>query len=96
MILRLGLGFPGGSVMKNLPATAGDTGSIPDPGRSHASWINKVHASQLLSLRSGALEPQPLSPHTETTEPTRRRGSHCRSNRPTQTHVLQLKPDAVK
>ena len=29
------LGFPGGSVMKNLPAIAGDTGSIPDPGRSH-------------------------------------------------------------
>ena len=29
------LGFPGGSVVKNLPANAGDTGSIPDPGRSH-------------------------------------------------------------
>ena len=28
-------GFPGGSVVKNLPASAGDTGSIPDPGRSH-------------------------------------------------------------
>ena len=27
--------FPGGSVVKNLPANAGDTGSIPDPGRSH-------------------------------------------------------------
>ena len=26
--------FPGGSVVKNLPAKAGDTGSIPDPGRS--------------------------------------------------------------
>ena len=24
-------GFPGGSVVKNLPANAGDTGSIPDP-----------------------------------------------------------------
>ena len=29
---RLSLGFPGGSVVKNLPANAGDTGSIPDPG----------------------------------------------------------------
>ena len=29
------LGFPHGSVVKNLPANAGDTGSIPDPGRSH-------------------------------------------------------------
>ena len=27
-------GFPGGSVVKNLPTTAGNTGSIPDPGRS--------------------------------------------------------------
>ena len=28
-------GFPGGSVVKNPPANAGDTGSIPDPERSH-------------------------------------------------------------
>ena len=27
--------FPGGSVVKNMPASAGDTGSIPDSGRSH-------------------------------------------------------------
>ena len=26
--------FPGGSVVKNLPANAGDPGSIPGPGRS--------------------------------------------------------------
>ena len=26
------LGFPGGSVLKNLPASAGDTGSIPGSG----------------------------------------------------------------
>ena len=26
-------GFPGGSVVKNMPTTAGNTGSIPDPGR---------------------------------------------------------------
>jgi len=31
-------GFPGGSVVKNLPAKATDTGSIPDPGRSHMPW----------------------------------------------------------
>ena len=29
------LGFPGGSVVKNLPANAGDTGLIPGLGRSH-------------------------------------------------------------
>ena len=27
--------FPGGSVVKNLPANAGDMGSIPDPGSFH-------------------------------------------------------------
>ena len=28
------MGFPGGSVVKNLPADVGDVGSIPGPGRS--------------------------------------------------------------
>ena len=28
------MGFPGGSVVKNLPANAGDTGSIPGSERS--------------------------------------------------------------
>ena len=28
-------GFPGGAVVENLPASAGDTGSSPGPGRSH-------------------------------------------------------------
>ena len=27
--------FPGGPVVKNTPANAGDTGSIPEPGRLH-------------------------------------------------------------
>ena len=30
----MGLGFLGGSGMNNLPANAGDIGSIPGPGRS--------------------------------------------------------------
>ena len=28
-------GFPGGAVVENLPANAGDTGSSPALGRSH-------------------------------------------------------------
>ena len=32
--------FPGGAVVKNLPANAGDTGSIPGLGRSHTLWSN--------------------------------------------------------
>lgn len=31
-------GFPGGPALKNLPAKAGDKGSIPGPGRPHAAW----------------------------------------------------------
>ena len=34
------VGFPGGPVVKNLPASAGNTGSIPGPGRSHTQWGN--------------------------------------------------------
>ena len=33
-------GFPGGAVLKNPPAKAGDTGSIPGLGRSHMPWSN--------------------------------------------------------
>ena len=33
-------GFPGGAVIKNLPANAADTGSSPGPGRSHMPWSN--------------------------------------------------------
>ena len=35
-----GLDFPGGPVVKSSPANAGDTGSIPAPGRSHMSRSN--------------------------------------------------------
>ena len=66
--------FPGGAVVKNPPANAGDTGSIPGPGRPHMPRSNKAlapqllslgsraRAPQLLSLRSGARAPQLLSP----------------------------------
>ena len=35
MLKMFDWGFPGGSVDKNPDASAGDMGSIPDPGRSH-------------------------------------------------------------
>ena len=35
---RLREGFPGGSVVKNPTASAGDMSSIPHPGRSHMPW----------------------------------------------------------
>ena len=34
------LGFPGGAVVENLPANAGDTGLSPGPGRSHMPRSN--------------------------------------------------------
>ena len=42
--------FPGGPVVRSLPANAGDTGSIPGLGRSHMMW------------GSVACGPQPLKP----------------------------------
>ena len=33
-------GFPGGAVVKNPPANAGDMGSSPGPGRSHMPRSN--------------------------------------------------------
>ena len=61
-------GFPGGSVVKNLPATAGDMGSIPGLERSHMPQSNQARAPQLLSLCSRARELQLLSPCTVTPE----------------------------
>ena len=34
------LGFPGGTVVENLPANAGDMGSSPGLGRSHMPQSN--------------------------------------------------------
>jgi len=33
-------GFPGGTMVKNPPANAGDRGLISDTGRSHMRWSN--------------------------------------------------------
>ena len=55
-------------MVKNPPASAGDTGSIPGLGRSHMPQSSKAHAPQLLSLRSRAREPQLLSPRATPTE----------------------------
>jgi len=39
--------FPSGTVVKNLPANAGDGGLISDLGRFHIPWSNKAHVPQL-------------------------------------------------
>ena len=41
--------FPGGPLVKNPPANAGDTGSIPCQGHFHMQWSNRAHSPQLPS-----------------------------------------------
>ena len=48
-------GFPGGAVVGNLPANAGDTGSSPGLGRAHMLRSNWAREPQLLSLRVWSL-----------------------------------------
>ena len=48
-------GFPGGAVVENLPANAGDTGSSPGLGRSHVLRSNWAREPQLLSLHVWSL-----------------------------------------
>ena len=55
-------GFPGDAVVGNPPASAGDTGSSPGPGRSHMPRSGWARAPRLLSLCSRAREPQLLRP----------------------------------
>ena len=57
-------GFPGGSVVKNPPASAEDMGSIPGQRRYHMLQSNRTHAPQLLILCSRAWKPQLMSPAT--------------------------------
>ena len=48
-------GFPGGTVVENLTANAGDTGSSPGLGRSHMPRSGLAREPQLLSLRVWSL-----------------------------------------
>ena len=48
-------GFPGGAVVENLPANAGDTGSSPGLGESRVPRSNWAREPQLLSLHVWSL-----------------------------------------
>ena len=43
MLKNQGRGFPGVSVVRNLPVNTGDMGSIPDLGRPHKPRSNRAH-----------------------------------------------------
>ena len=83
-------GFPGGTVVRNPPAKAGDTGSGPGPGGSHMPRSSWARVPQLLSLHSGAREPQ-LSPRGTTAEAHVPRAHALQQERPPQweAHALQ-------
>ena len=49
------MGFPGGAVVKNPPANAGDMGLSPGPERSRVPWSNEARVPQL--LKPACLEP---------------------------------------
>ena len=49
------MGFPGGAVVENLPANAGDTGSSPGLGGSRMPRSGWAREPQLLSLRVWSL-----------------------------------------
>ena len=56
-------GFPGGPMVKNLPATAGDPGLICGLGSSHMPQSNMHHAPQLLKPKCpSACAPQEKPP----------------------------------
>ena len=55
MHTRINQGFPGGTVVENLPANSGDTGSSPGLGRSHMPRSKWAREPQLLSLRVWSL-----------------------------------------
>ena len=61
MIKKIAQDFPGGSVVKNLPANAGDTGSSPGPGRSHMP----VEQLSLCATTTEARVPRARAPQQE-------------------------------
>ena len=82
--LKICRGFPGGAVVKNPPANAGDTSSSPGPGRSHMPRSNSACAPQLLSLCSRVREPQLLSPRVTTAEARAPRARALQQEKPPQ------------
>lgn len=77
-------GFPGGIVANSPPTNTGDTSWILGPERSHLPGSNEAHATQLLSQRSRAQEPEPLNPHAALTEAREPRVCAPRQEKPSE------------
>ena len=82
--LRIRLpGFPGGAVVKNPPANAGDTGSSPGLGSSHMPRSNWAREPQLLSLRVTTREEETHMPQLERSPSFATKDPACLSEDPT-------------
>ena len=73
-------------MVKNLPCDAGDTGSVPGPGRSHMPRSNEASMPQLLCPHSRACALKREKPHTTTREwtpltTTREKSMHSNEDR---------------
>lgn len=53
MVKNVTLDVPGGPVVENPPASAGDTGSVPGLGRSHVRLSSEARGPRLLSPTLG-------------------------------------------
>ena len=99
--------FPSGPVDKNLPANAGDMGSIPGLRRCHMPENNSAHAPQLLSpwartctpqlQKSTCLEPVLFGKRSH----CNKKPAHCNEEwpwltAPRESHTKQRRPSAVK
>ena len=86
--------FPGGPVVKNLPASAGDVGSIPGLGSFRmlqGNWPHSPCAPQWLSLLPRAHELRLLKLHNKETT-TRRNSSPATGGRPPLTAIQKVRP----
>ena len=88
-------GLPGGSLVKNPPANAGDTGSIPDPGRSHMPWSNWACA-QLLSPCTATTDTQVPGARDPQQERSLRWQAHTPQWRVAPTRCNQRQPTCSK
>ena len=85
-------GFPSGSVVRNLPANAGDAGVIPDPERVHMPWSNEAPAPEPRSPHP--LEPMQQRSHNEKETPQQENSPNphpqtlCNQGKPTHSNEL--------
>ena len=72
-------GFPGGSVVKSLPASAGDTGSVSGRERPHMPRSSWARAPQLLSLCAEPTRPGAQASQQDETSSHTREGLRSRA-----------------